>query len=194
VAWAPTGEIVDRYEKVRRVPFGEYVPLRDLIKHLADLSAVPDDAIPGHGRAILHTPAGQLGTLISYEVFFANRARSAIRAGAQVLLVPTNAASFSTSQVPTQEVAGARLRAIETGRWLAQAAPTGYSAVIDPDGRVRTRSHLGKRQVFTATVALRAGRTPYERWGDMPVVALGTVAVAACWLAVRRRDGQIAPA
>jgi apolipoprotein N-acyltransferase len=170
------------------------VPLRNLIKHLADLSAVPDDAIPGHGRAILRTPAGRLGTLISYEVFFANRARSAIRAGAQVLLVPTNAASFSTSQVPTQEVAGARLRAVETGRWLAQAAPTGYSAVVDADGRVHTRSHLGKRQVFTANVPLRTGRTPYVRWGDMPVVALSTVVVAGCWLAVRRRVAQIAPA
>lgn len=194
VAWAPTGEVVARYEKVRRVPFGEYVPLRGLIQHVADLSPVPDDAIPGHGPAILRTPAGRLGTLISYEVFFANRARSAIRAGAQVLLVPTNAASFSTSQVPTQEVAGARLRAVETGRWLAQAAPTGYSAVVDPDGRVRTRSHLGKREVFTDTVQLRTGRTPYVRWGDMPVVSLSTLAVAACWLAARRRGGQIGPA
>ena len=194
VAWSPGGDIVSRYEKVRRVPFGEYVPLRGLIQHVADLSAVPDDAVPGHGPAILHTPAGPLGTLISYEVFFANRARSAIQAGAQVLLVPTNAASFSTSQVPTQEVAGARLRAVETGRWLAQAAPTGYSAVVDPDGRVHTRSHLGKRRVITATVRLRTGRTPYVRWGDLPTVALSTLAVAGCWAAVRRRDGQIAPA
>src|SRR5581483_6949694 len=178
VAWSPGGDIVSRYEKVRRVPFGEYVPLRGLIQHVADLSAVPDDAVPGHGPAILHTPAGPLGTLISYEVFFANRARSAIQAGAQVLLVPTNAASFSTSQVPTQEVAGARLRAVETGRWLAQAAPTGYSAVVDPDGRVHTRSHLGKRRVITATVRLRTGRTPYVRWGDLPTVALSTLAVA----------------
>ncbi|HZQ87883.1 MAG TPA: apolipoprotein N-acyltransferase [Acidimicrobiales bacterium] len=194
VAWSPGGDIVSRYEKVRRVPFGEYVPLRGLVKHVADLSAVPDDAIPGHGPAILRTPAGPLGTLISYEVFFANRARSAIKAGAQVLLVPTNAASFSTSQVPTQEVAGARLRAVETGRWLAQAAPTGYSAVVDPDGTVHTRSHLGKRRVITATVGLRTGRTPYVRWGDLPAVALSTLAVAGCWAAVRRRDGQIAPA
>src|SRR5581483_12172701 len=58
VAWSPGGDIVSRYEKVRRVPFGEYVPLRGLVKHVADLSAVPDDAIPGHGPAILRTPAG----------------------------------------------------------------------------------------------------------------------------------------
>ena len=194
VAWSPAGRIVDQYEKVRRVPFGEYIPLRGVIKHLADLSAVPTDAIPGHGPGLVRTPAGRLGVLISYEVFFANRARSAIKAGAQVLLVPTNAASFSTSQVPTQEVAGARLRAVETGRWLAQAAPTGYSAVVDPNGTVHTRSHLGKRRVITATVGLRTGRTLYVRWGDLPVVALSTLAVAGCWAAVRRRGGQIAPA
>ena len=188
VAWAPDGRIVDQYEKVRRVPFGEYVPMRGLIKHLANLSAVPDDAIPGHGPGLLRTPAGRLGVLISYEVFFANRGRAAVRAGARVLLVPTNAASFSTSQVPTQEVAGARLRAVETGRWVAQAAPTGYSAVVDPHGRVHTRSHLGKRQVFTATIGLRTGRTPYVRWGDLPMVAAAGVAVAGCWLALRRRQ------
>jgi apolipoprotein N-acyltransferase len=187
VAWAPEGRIVDQYEKVRRVPFGEYVPLRGLVKHLADLSAVPDDAIPGHGPGVLRTPAGRLGVLISYEVFFANRARSAVRAGGRVLLVPTNAASFSTSQVPTQEVAGARLRAVETGRWVAQAAPTGYSAVIDADGRVVARSRLGKRQVITTIVGLRTGSTPYVRWGDLPVVALAGAAVVGCRIANRRR-------
>jgi apolipoprotein N-acyltransferase len=187
VAWSPDGRIVDRYEKVRRVPFGEYVPLRGLVRHLADLSAVPDDAIPGHGPGVLHTPAGRLGVLISYEVFFANRGRAAVRAGARVLLVPTNAASFSTSQVPTQEVAGARLRAVETGRWVAQAAPTGYSAVVDPHGRVLARSRLGARQVMRAQVGLRTGRTIYVRWGDMPLVALAGGAVMASWAASSRR-------
>ena len=61
VAWAPDGDVVDRYEKVRRVPFGEYIPARGLVGRLADVSAVPNDAIPGRGPGVLATPAGRLG-------------------------------------------------------------------------------------------------------------------------------------
>src|SRR5207302_3197255 len=115
----------------------------------------PRDAIPGHGSGLLKTPAGDLGVVISYEVFFPDRARSAINAGGSVLLVPTNAASFRTSQVPTQEVAAARLRALETGRDVVQAAPTGYTAIVDSNGQVHQRSQLGRQQVLHATVHRR---------------------------------------
>src|SRR5439155_25318632 len=139
VVWAPGAGRVSRYDKVHRVPFGEYIPLRSVIEHLADLSLVPDDAVTGHGTGLLRAPApaGRLGAVISYEVFFADRARSAIVAGGQVLLVPTNAASFKTGQVPAQELGAARMRAIETGRDVVQAAPTGYTAAIGAGGAVR---------------------------------------------------------
>ncbi|MDQ1396393.1 MAG: apolipoprotein N-acyltransferase [Acidimicrobiaceae bacterium] len=187
VAWGPDGRVVDRYEKVHRVPFGEYLPLRGLISHLAGTDLIPRDAIPGHGSGQIRTPSGPFGVVISYEVFFADRARSGIRAGGEVLLVPTNAASFRTSQVPTQEVAAARLRALETGRDVIQAAPTGYGAVIDSRGRVLARTHLGRQQVLQTVVHRRQGRTWYLRWGDGPVVTLALVLVAAGWIADRRR-------
>ena len=187
VAWGPDGRIVDRFEKVHRVPFGEYVPGRALFDRVADLSAVPRDAIPGRGPGVLRTPAADVGVLVSYEVFFAERARGAVRAGGRLLLVPTNAASYSTGQVPSQQLATARLRAIETGRDLVQAAPTGYSAVLDHRGRLRQRSTLGRRQVLHATVALRSGRTLYVRAGDGPVLALAVAAAAGAWVAARRR-------
>ena len=85
VAFSPTGRLVARFEKVHRVPFGEYVPYRGFFKHLASLSSVPLDAIPGHGNGVLHTPAGPLGTLVSYEVFYAQRGWVTTRAGAQLL-------------------------------------------------------------------------------------------------------------
>jgi apolipoprotein N-acyltransferase len=169
------------------VPFGEYLPLRGLISHLAGTDLIPRDAIPGHGSGQIRTPSGPFGVVISYEVFFADRARSGIRAGGEVLLVPTNAASFRTSQVPTQEVAAARLRALETGRDVIQAAPTGYGAVIDSRGRVLARTHLGRQQVLQTVVHRRQGRTWYLRWGDGPVVTLALVVVAAGWIADRRR-------
>jgi len=170
VAWAPDGRIVDRYTKAHRVPFGEYVPLRSLIAKVADLSVLPRDAVPGKGPGVLRTPAGTFGVSISYEVFFSARARAGVRAGGQLLLVPTNAASFTTSQVPTQEVATAQLRAIETGRWVLQAAPTGYGAVVDPAGRLHARTVLSRPQVLTARPRLRSGRTIYVRTGDVPLV------------------------
>jgi apolipoprotein N-acyltransferase len=186
VAWAPDGAVVARYEKVHRVPFGEYVPLRGVIGHLADLSAVPRDAIAGRGPGVLATPAGRLGVMISYEVFFADRARTAVRAGAEVLLVPTNASSYTTSQVPAQELAAARLRAIESGRDVVQAAPTGFSAVVDAQGRVRRRSRLGTPAVVEATVTRRHGQTPATRLGDAPVMGAALVALAVAWARSRR--------
>jgi len=179
VAFAPDGRIVGRFEKVHRVPFGEYVPYRGFFKHLANLSAVPLDAIAGHGNGLLRTPAGPLGTMVSYEVFFPERGRQPTRAGAQLLIVPTNTSSYASSQVPCQEVASARLQAIAEGRDLLQAAPTGFSSVIDNDGNVLQRTSLGVRQVLVSDVSLRTGRTLYERFGDLPV--LGAAGAFLLW-------------
>jgi apolipoprotein N-acyltransferase len=190
VAWSPAGVIVARYDKVHRVPFGEYIPGRSLFRHLANLDLVPRDAIAGHGPGVLDTPAAPLGTVISYEVFFPDRARAAINAGGQLLLIPTNASSYRTSQVPTQEVAAARLRAWETGRDTVQAAPTGYSALIDHDGRVLTRSTLGRQQAVTGVLTLRTGRTWYGRFGDLPTLAMAVVALLATLRGIRARFRQ----
>jgi apolipoprotein N-acyltransferase len=188
VAFSPGGALVARFEKVHRVPFGEYIPYRGFFKHLADLSSVPLDAIPGHGNGVLHTPAGPLGTLVSYEVFYAERGWITTRAGAQLLVDPTNTSSYLSSQVPTQEIAAARLQAIEEGRDVVQAAPTGYSAVIDHRGRVLARSDLGVRAVIVRDVELRTGRTLYERFGDLPVLVLSGLAVVAGWLSALGGD------
>jgi apolipoprotein N-acyltransferase len=172
VPWGPDGTMYERYDKVHRVPFGEYVPARAFFDRIADLSAVPRDALVGTGPAVLDTPAGVLGVVISYEVFFPDRARDAVREGGRVVLVPTNASSYRDEQVPAQEVAVARLRALETGRWVVQAAPTGYSAVIDHRGRVVEQGGLGGAEVLTAGVDLRTGRTLYVAWGPAPGVVL----------------------
>jgi apolipoprotein N-acyltransferase len=182
VAWGPRGNVVAFFEKVHRVPFGEYVPYRSFFSHFASLSAVPVDAVPGHGNGLMRTPAGPLGVLVSFEVFYAGRSHSAVRAGAQLLTVPTNTSSYSTSQVPAQEIAASIVQAVETGRDLVQAAPTGYSTVITQRGVVVRRSVLGRRQVVTATVALRGGMTPYDHWGDLPVLLLSALALVAGWV------------
>jgi len=181
VAWGPDGRVVGTFEKVHRVPFGEYVPYRSFFAHFADLSGVPTDAIAGHSTGLMRTPAGPLGLLVSFEVFYASRSHASVRAGAELLAVPTNTSSYSTSQVPSQELAAGVVQAVQTGRDLVQAAPTGYSTVVTQRGVVVDRSVLGRRQVLTATVALRRGMTPYDHWGDLPVLILSALALAAGW-------------
>jgi len=183
VAFGPHGRLVARFEKVHRVPFGEYVPDRAFFSHLASLSGVPLDAVPGHGDGVLRTPAGPLGTMVSYEVFFADRGRVATRAGAQLLIVPTNTSSYATGQVPSQEIAASRLQAIAEGRDLAQAAPTGFSALIDHRGAVLARTTLGRRQVLVGELMRRTGRTLYERFGDLPVLLAAGLLLIGGWLA-----------
>jgi len=172
VAFGPSGAIVSTYEKVHRVPFGEYVPDRSFFAHFASLKDVPRDAIPGHGSGMMVTPAGKLAVTISFEVFFTDRGLSAVRAGGEVMLVPTNTSSYKLSEAPTEEVAASELQAISEGRNLVQVAPTGFSAVINEDGRVLVRSALSVEDVIEATVPLRSGHTIFTTIGQRPVLGL----------------------
>jgi len=191
VAFGPSGAVIGHYEKVHRVPFGEYVPYRSFFSHLANLSAVPRDAIPGHGDGVLRTPSATLGTMISFEVFFPGRGRDPTIHGADLLIVPTNTSSYRTSQVPTQEVAADRLQAVAEGRYLVQAAPTGYSDIVTPTGTVLQRSVLGKRQVLVGSVRLRRGLTLYAHLGNAPVLLAAALCLVAGWAwTLRRRSAQ----
>ena len=177
----PDGNFIDRYEKVRRVPFGEYVPLRWLLEPIAGNSLIQRDAYDGHDPPVLHTPAGTFGVDISWEVFFADRSRAAIGNGGEVLLNPTNGASFHGSIIQSQQIASSRLRAIETGRWVAQAAPTGFSAVITPSGRVVERTGISEKRVIEQTIQRRAGQTIATRVGDWLALGIAVVLIAIGW-------------
>ncbi|CAN5681175.1 hypothetical protein BH20ACT1_BH20ACT1_09670 [soil metagenome] len=186
-AWGPDGALLDHYRKHQVVPFGERLPFRSLVERVADTSAVARDVIPGQGPGLLETPAGDLGVVISFEVFFPRRVRAALHEGAELVLVPTNAASYPTTQMPALELGAARMRAVETGRVVVQAAPTGFSAVVAPDGTVRQQSDLGEPAVLSAEIERRAGDTVYTRLCDGPLVAAAVVALAVAWLLARRR-------
>lgn len=186
VAIDATGQFIDRYEKVRRVPFGEYVPLRWLLEPFAGSSLIRRDAFNGHDPAILHTSVGTFGVVISWEVFFPDRARAAIRQGGQVLLNPTNGASFHGTIIQSQQLATTRLEAIMTGRWAVQAAPTGFSAIITPSGHVVERSGISEQRVLQGTVQRRAGITWAVRLGDWPALLLAGALIALGWLVTAR--------
>lgn len=182
VAWGPDGHIVATYEKVHRVPFGEYVPYRGFFSHLASLGGVPRDAVPGHSTGLMRTPAGPLGVMLSYEVFYATSGQSSVNAGAQLLVVPTNTSSYSTSQVPSQEVAADRVQAVEHGRDLVQAAPTGFSTIVASSGAVLDRSALGQPSVLIGSVALRDGVTVYNDLGNLPTLLIAGFALVSAWV------------
>ena len=186
----PDGTMASRYDKVRRVPFGEFLPLRSFLEALpVGADRVPRDARAGDGPAVVDVPGvGRVGVVISWEVFFAGRARDAAVHGAQVLLNPTNGSSYTGTILQTQQVASSRLRAIETGRWVAQVAPTGFSAFVDPHGRIIERSAQVEAQVLVHDVELRGGRTLAVRIGDRPWALLAAgVIVASQQVALRRR-------
>ncbi len=165
-----------RYDKVHLVPFGEYIPLRSVIDRLADLSLVSRDAIAGTEPGVLPSPFGTLAVVSSFEIYFPGSVRSGVKEGGAVLVNPTLASSYRTDWVPQQSLASARLRAIETGRWVLQASTTGYSAVVNPAGDVIGRTGLGDPGVVIATAELREGSTIANFLSTWPIVLAALIA------------------
>jgi apolipoprotein N-acyltransferase len=186
------GDIIQRYDKVHRVPFGEYVPLRWLLEPLAG-DALPDrDATVGTDPGHLDVPGrvGRVAIPVSWEIFFPDRTREGVEAGGRLVLNPTNGASFTGTIVQTQQVASSQMRAIETGRWVAQVAPTGFTAVIDDHGRVLERTSISERRVLQRSLELREGQTIYTRFGNLVAVTASLLLIAAGWAVERRQRGQ----
>ena len=107
----------------------------------------------------MDSPFGPIGNAISFEIYFPEQTRRSINNGARIITNPTLASSYTSSAVPSQSLASARLRAIETSRWVLQASTTGFSAIIDPDGKVIEKTGLKNQQVLSSMVELRSGRT-----------------------------------
>ncbi len=169
------GTTRDRYDKVQLVPFGEFVPLRGFIERFS--SELPGrDVRAGTDPAVVDSELGPLGVAISWEVFFDHRARDAIGNGGTVLLNPTNGSSYWLTIVQSQQIASSRLRALETDRWVLQAAPTGFSAIVNPSGEVVARSGVSEQRVLIETIELREGRTPAVVLGSWPVL-VGSLAI-----------------
>jgi apolipoprotein N-acyltransferase len=181
------GNWTDRYVKVQRVPFGEWVPFRDLIERVAPDTLARRDATISTESGLLTIGDTKVATVISWEVFFGHRARSAVQAGGEIIYNPTNGSTYTGTFVQTQQVASSRLRAIESGRWLVQVAPTGFSAFVSPTGEVFQRTGTSERAVeVRRDVPLRDGLTWYTRAGDLPVRLAAVALVAAGWALDRR--------
>jgi len=182
------GTLGDHYDKVRRVPFGEFVPLRGLLESLgAPVDRIPRDALAGSDIAQLQVDDTKVGVVISWEVFFSGRANEGVEAGGSVLVNPTNGSSYTGTILQTQQIASSRLRAIENGRWLVQVSPTGFSAFISPSGEVFDRTGVSEQRVLERTVNLRSGRTWYSNLGDLPFIVLMVAALGSLAFIARKR-------
>ena len=129
---------------------------------------------------------GTLGISISWEVFFDHRARDAIGNGGQVLVNPTNGSSYWLTIVQSQQIASSRLRAVETGRFVLQAAPTGFSSIISPDGEVLDRTGVSEQRVLYGTIEMRTGRTTAVALGAWPMLAFSIGVLGFAWFDRRR--------
>ncbi|NNE75166.1 MAG: apolipoprotein N-acyltransferase [Acidimicrobiales bacterium] len=173
--WLADGSVGDRYEKVRTVPFGEFVPLRGLLELFAKDVLPPRDVRPGTEPAVIETPVGPLAVSISWEIFFERRANDGVRNGGQLLVNPTNGSSYWLTILQTQQLASSQLRAVETGRWVVQAAPTGFSAVVAPDGDLVARTDISEQAVLHETVELRTGQTWAVQLGPRSTIMLAAL-------------------
>lgn len=187
------GSVVSLYDKLHLVPFGEYLPLQNLLERLGleQLTKVQGGFIPGTVRRNLDVPhAPRALPLICYEAIFPNEiaSESNDRAGWMVNL--TNDGWFGISTGPYQHLQQARWRAIEQGLPLVRAANTGISAVIDPLGRVIARLDLGIEGILDSALPAPIPPTPYARSGDLAFVILFALSLV---VVIRRSVAQKLP-
>lgn len=176
-----------RYDKMRLVPFGEYVPLRSFLTFIEPIVEGAGDFEPGVAVAPLKGALFDVGALICYEAIFPELARAWARSGADLLVAITNDAWYDDTAMPRQHLIHSVLRAVETRRYLLRCAATGISAIVGPTGRVLARSELREEAILRGRVAAMSGGTLYAATGDAFALACGIMAILVAVLSRSRR-------
>jgi apolipoprotein N-acyltransferase len=200
IVWRPGGATDggpgERYSKTHPVPFGEYIPMRDQLATLFErLDQIPRDMVPGTEPGVLDLAGTTIGDVICFEVAYDGLVHEVVDRGAELLVVQTNNATYMGTGQVEQQFAIARLRAVETSRYVVVVATNGVSGIIAPDGSVVERAAVKDTVVLEEDVPLRTVVTLGVRIGRWVEAALVVVAVAAVVTAVllglraRRRTG-----
>jgi apolipoprotein N-acyltransferase len=173
-----SGRTIGHCDKMHLVPFGEYVPLRKMLffarklVHAVGTFEFGTSDFPLVGRL-------RYGPAICYEIVFPQIARAQVLHGAEVLVTITNDAWYDGTSAPRQHLNQARLRAVETDRYLLRAGTTGISALIDPTGRILDQLPMNRQGIIRGTFQPRHSITPYVRFGDwFALMAVGIVLIA----------------
>ncbi len=183
----PRGETTGVYRKMQLVPFGEYIPMRSLLFFAQPLVEGVADFAPGEAMTLLPVGERQLSVAVCYEVVFPWHGRLAARTGSELLTTITNDAWYGTTSAPHQHFEQARVRAVETGRYLVRAANTGISAIVDPYGRVVARTNLFETATLVGDVRWHTAPTVYMRIGDSFVFACLAITALALGTTFRKK-------
>jgi len=155
-AFSPDGKVVGRYNKQRPVPFGEYLPIRPLLYPiLKGIDLFAEDYHSDPSGNIIDLGIAKVGVVICFESTFPALVRSRVKKGADFIVVATNDSWFGRSAALTQHLQASRMRAIENGVYVVQAANTGISAIIDPAGRILKRTNIDEEAILTGDVHLK---------------------------------------
>lgn len=187
VVWDPHTGPGETHDKKIVQPFGEYLPWREFFGHLSGYADRAGYFVPGHGDGVLHVAGVPVGVATCWEVIFDRAPREAVLAGAQLLAVPSNNATFDET-MSEQQLAFAKVRAVEHDRYVVVAGTTGISAVIAPDGRELARTAFFEPAYLDTHVRLKTALTPATRWAPTLQWVLLAAAVASLLAAMRQNS------
>lgn len=194
IVWNPQTGPASRYAKSHLVPFGEYIPMRDFIaSRFSQFDRISRDFVPGTSPGAMTAGGLRIGDVICFEVAYDDIPRDVLNAGAQLLVVQTNNATYGATSQPEQQLAIERLRAIEAASGLAVAATTGVSALVEPDGSLQKSLSSGETGYLTGQLPLLGARTMSTVIGQWPELLIGLLGVVGLVLSVltgRRRRHQ----
>ncbi|QES51550.1 apolipoprotein N-acyltransferase [Streptomyces venezuelae] len=188
ILWDPVEGPTTTYDKRKIQPFGERIPMRSVVRLFSsDVDRVRRDFGPGKEPGVFDMAGSRIGMVTCFEAAFDDAVRSTVRAGAQVIAVPSNNATFGRSQMTYQQLAMDRVRAVEHSRTVLVPVTSGVSAVIRPDGKIVQQTEMFTPDALVAEIPLRTTETPATRLGPLPEYLLLALAAGALgWPLLRR--------
>jgi len=164
---SPSGELAGTYDKIHLVPFGEYVPLQDLLFFIGSLGEGIGDFKSGKEIFNFALPQCNFGVLICFEIIFPDLCRRFVKRGANFLVTITNDAWFGKTSAPYQHFSMAAFRAVENRVFVARAANTGITGFIDPTGKILKEGRIFTEEAMDGTIRLSNQKTFYTLFGDI---------------------------
>ncbi|SOD73904.1 apolipoprotein N-acyltransferase [Jatrophihabitans sp. GAS493] len=181
ILWSPQTGPGETYTKRHPVPFAEYIPFRSIAQRVSSkVNLVQNDMVAGGGDGLMTTGPFPFGDVICFEVAYDGLVRSSVKAGAQMLVIQTNNATFGHTAESYQQLAMSQLRAVETQRPVVQVSTVGVSAVIDAKGNIVDRSGaLFTPARLVDSISLNSTQTISTRLGVLPEVLISLCAIGA---------------